>query len=68
MVPELEFPEVTKATYFIKDSVFYDLENNHTSAVLSEIQKSKNRFQFMPKQPEQFSRKEPQKTKRYRNF
>ncbi|RLJ30680.1 hypothetical protein CLU97_0058 [Chryseobacterium sp. 7] len=39
IVPELEFPKVTKAIYFIKDSVFYDLENDHTSAVLSEIQK-----------------------------
>ena len=39
LVPDLEFPEMTAATYFIKDSVFYDLNNNKTSAVLSEIQK-----------------------------
>ena len=39
LVPDLEFPEMTTATYFIKDSVFYDLENNNASAVLSEIQK-----------------------------
>ncbi len=38
LVPDLEFPEMTKATYFIKDSVFYDL-NNNTSSVLSELQK-----------------------------
>ena len=38
LVPDLSFPEMTTATYFIKDSVFYDL-NNNTSTVLSEIQK-----------------------------
>ena len=38
LVPDLEFPEMTTATYFIKDSVFYDL-NNNTSVVLSELQK-----------------------------
>ena len=38
LVPDLEFPEMTKATYFIKDSIFYDL-NNNTSSVLSELQK-----------------------------
>ena len=36
LVPDLEFPEMTTATYFIKDSVFYDL-NNNTSSVLSQI-------------------------------
>ena len=40
LVPDLEFPEMTTATYFIKDSVFYDL-NNNTSTVLSELQKKK---------------------------
>lgn len=40
LVPDLEFPEMTTATYFIKDSVFYDL-NNNTSTVLSEMQKKK---------------------------
>ena len=39
LIPDLEFPEMTTATYFIKDSVFYDLENDNASAVLSEIQK-----------------------------
>lgn len=39
LVPDLEFPEMMRATYFIKDSVFYDLENDNASAVLSEIQK-----------------------------
>ncbi|MCQ4139528.1 hypothetical protein [Chryseobacterium sp. EO14] len=39
LIPDLEFPEMTKATYFIKDSVFYDLKNANTSAVLSELQK-----------------------------
>ena len=39
LVPDLEFPEMTMATYFIKDSVFYGLENDNVSAVLSEIQK-----------------------------
>lgn len=39
LVPDLEFPEMTMATYFIKDSVFYGLENDNASAVLSEIQK-----------------------------
>ena len=39
LIPDLEFPEMTTATYFIKDSVFYDLENDKPSAVLSEIQK-----------------------------
>ena len=39
LIPDLEFPEMTRATYFIKDSVFYDLENDNASAVLSEIQK-----------------------------
>ena len=39
LVPDLEFPEMTTATYFIKDSVFYNLENDNVSAVLSEIQK-----------------------------
>ena len=38
LVPDLEFPEMTTASYFIKDSVFYDL-NNNTSTVLSELQK-----------------------------
>ena len=38
LVPDLEFSEMTTATYFIKDSVFYDL-NNDTSSVLSELQK-----------------------------
>lgn len=40
LVPDLEFPEMTTASYFIKDSVFYDL-NNNTSTVLSELQKKK---------------------------
>ncbi|WP_374364024.1 hypothetical protein [Cloacibacterium sp.] len=40
LVPDLEFPEITTASYFIKDSVFYDL-NNNTSTVLSELQKKK---------------------------
>lgn len=48
LVPDLEFPEMTTATYFIKDSVFYDL-NNNTSTVLSELQKSKNQLRCMPK-------------------
>ena len=39
LIPDLEFPEMTTATYFIKDSIFYDLENDNVSAVLSEIQK-----------------------------
>ena len=39
LVPDLEFPEMMRATYFVKDSVFYDLENDNASAVLSEIQK-----------------------------
>lgn len=39
LVPDLEFSEMTIATYFIKDSVFYDLNNNKAPAVLSEIQK-----------------------------
>ncbi|SEH29883.1 hypothetical protein [Chryseobacterium culicis] len=39
MVPELEFPEMTKVTYFIKDSVFYVLENDHAAALLAEVQK-----------------------------
>ena len=39
LIPDLEFPEMTTATYFIKDSVFYNLENDNVSAVLSEIQK-----------------------------
>ncbi|MXS71892.1 hypothetical protein GSF70_11760 [Flavobacteriaceae bacterium W22] len=39
LVPDLEFPEMTMATYFIKDSVLYNLENDNASAVLSEIQK-----------------------------
>ena len=38
LVPDLEFPEMTMATYFIKDSIFYDL-NHNTSSILSEIQK-----------------------------
>lgn len=38
LVPDLEFPEMTTAIYFIQDSVFYDL-NNDTSSVLSELQK-----------------------------
>lgn len=38
LVPDLEFPEMMTAAYFIKDSVFYDL-NNNTSSVLSELQK-----------------------------
>lgn len=38
LVPDLEFPEITTASYFIRDSVFYDL-NNNTSTVLSELQK-----------------------------
>lgn len=40
LVPDLEFPEITTASYFIRDSVFYDL-NNNTSTVLSELQKKK---------------------------
>lgn len=40
LVPDLEFPEITTASYFIRDSVFYDL-NNNTSTVLSEMQKKK---------------------------
>jgi hypothetical protein len=48
LVPDLEFPEMTTASYFIKDSVFYDL-NNNTSSVLSELQKSKNQLRCMPK-------------------
>ena len=40
LVPDLEFPEMTTASYFIRDSVFYDL-NNNTSTVLSEMQKKK---------------------------
>jgi hypothetical protein len=43
LVPDLEFPEMTTASYFIKDSVFYDL-NNNTSSVLSELQKKKTNF------------------------
>ena len=39
LIPDLEFPEMTTKTYFIKDSVFYDLENDNDSAMLSEIQK-----------------------------
>ncbi len=39
MVPELEFSEMTKVTYFIKDSVFYVLENDHAAALLAEVQK-----------------------------
>ena len=39
LIPDLEFPEMMRATYFIKDSIFYDLENDNVSAVLSEIQK-----------------------------
>ena len=39
LIPDLEFPEMMKATYFIKDSIFYNLENDNVSAVLSEIQK-----------------------------
>ena len=39
LIPDLEFPEMTTATYFIKDSIFYNLENDNVSAVLSEIQK-----------------------------
>ena len=39
LIPDLEFPEMTTATYVIKDSIFYDLENDNASAVLSEIQK-----------------------------
>ena len=39
LIPDLEFPEMTTATYFIKDSVFYNLENDNVPAVLSEIQK-----------------------------
>ena len=39
LIPDLEFPEMMTATYFIKDSIFYDLENDNVSAVLSEIQK-----------------------------
>ena len=39
LIPDLEFPEMMKATYFIKDSIFYNLENDNASAVLSEIQK-----------------------------
>jgi len=39
LVPDLEFLEMTMATYFIKDSVLYNLENDNASAVLSEIQK-----------------------------
>lgn len=39
LIPDLEFPEMTTASYFIKDSVFYNLENDNASAVLSEIQK-----------------------------
>lgn len=38
LVPDLEFPEMTRAAYFIKDSVFYDLEDR-TSSILSDIQK-----------------------------
>ena len=40
LVPDLELPEMTKATYFIKDSVFYDLKNHNVSAILSELQKN----------------------------
>lgn len=40
LVPDLEFPEITTASYFIRDSVFYDL-NNNTSTVLSELHKKK---------------------------
>ena len=35
LIPDLEFPEMMKATYFIKDSIFYNLENDNVSAVLS---------------------------------
>ena len=40
LVPDLEFPEMTTATYFIKDSVFYDLKDHNASAILSELQKN----------------------------
>ncbi|WP_312175165.1 hypothetical protein [Chryseobacterium sp.] len=39
MVPDLEFPEMTAATYFIKDSVFYELENQKCPSLFSEIKK-----------------------------
>ncbi len=38
LVPDLEFPEMTTTTYFIKDSIYYHLENDNTSVILSEIQ------------------------------
>ena len=40
LVPDLEFPEMTTASYFIKDSVFYDLKDHNASAILSELQKN----------------------------
>jgi len=49
LVPDLEFPEMTMATYFIKDSVFYNLENDNASAVLSEIQKKQKPFSVYTK-------------------
>ena len=48
LVPDLEFPEMTTASYFIKDSVFYDL-NNNTSSVLSELQKKQKPTSVYPK-------------------
>jgi len=39
LIPDLEFPEMTAATYFIKDSVFYELENHESPSLFSEIKK-----------------------------
>ncbi len=39
LVPDLEFPEITATTYFINDSVYYNLQNDSPSVILSKIQK-----------------------------
>lgn len=39
LVPDLEFPEITTASYFIKDSVFYDLKERYSASILTDIQK-----------------------------
>jgi hypothetical protein len=59
LVPDLEFPEMTKATYFIKDSVFYDLENDNTTSVLSEIQKKQKPISVYAKATGAIFTKEP---------
>lgn len=59
LVPDLEFPEMTMATYFIKDSVFYNLENDNTSAVLSEIEKKQKPISVYTKTAGAIFTKEP---------